>query len=222
LNEKHLQLKTTAKELIEAKLKNDEFLIELNKVKDELARFVEEFDKKNKEQLEFINTIKSFEEKNKATQKEIESLVGLNDKIARSNSEMMEREQELTEGLQLLEVKINDLEIENNLLKESLNQRNPKIGELIECKEVMQKEIELLRAKCRQYEIQLEDYDKVIKKPGVKFDNDGVKQELSSEKYHKLEKTLKVKLKDETSVELEALRDHARMLESQNNAVSMF
>eukprot|EP00826_Nyctotherus_ovalis_P044613 TRINITY_DN4828_c0_g1_i1.p1 TRINITY_DN4828_c0_g1~~TRINITY_DN4828_c0_g1_i1.p1 ORF type:complete len:334 (+),score=111.05 TRINITY_DN4828_c0_g1_i1:130-1131(+) len=251
LDEKHMQLKSTAKELTAVQLKNDEFLIELNKVKDELARFVEEFDKKNKEKLEFQATIKSFEEKNEATQREIESLVALNEKLGRSNSEMMEKEQELADGLQSLEAKINELEAENNLLKQ--NSRDPKIGELMKYKDKMQKEIEILRSKCRQYEVQLEDYDRIIKSLDLHFAHDINKQREplnssieshqlantnyeantkrpgtltavhSAEKHPKLEKTLKVKLKDESAeiqpAELYALREHTKLLESQNNKV---
>lgn len=249
LDEKHAQLKNTAKELTAAQLKNDEFLIELNKVKDELALFVEEFDKKDKEKVEFQATIKSFEERNEATQREIESLVALNEKLGRSNSEMMEKEQELAEGLQSLEVKINELETENNLLKQ--NSRDPKIGELMRYKDKMQKEIEILRSKCKQYEGQLEDYDKIIKSLDMHFASDTSSQRNppnsileqshlasantgrpdtltaghSAEKRPRLERTLKVKLKDESAevqtAELDALREHAKLLESQNSKVAL-
>ena len=152
LAEKHEQLKATDTELIVTKQKSEEKSKEIIRLKGEIARLDDELKKTQSDKRGLMTDLDTSESRNKDARAEIEAMTELNEKLSASNKTGLEREQDLSEEIKKLDLKIADLTGKNEAFKKTIESKDKELDTLTEARRANQREIDSLRNKCRETE----------------------------------------------------------------------
>eukprot|EP00826_Nyctotherus_ovalis_P008273 TRINITY_DN12137_c0_g7_i2.p1 TRINITY_DN12137_c0_g7~~TRINITY_DN12137_c0_g7_i2.p1 ORF type:complete len:387 (+),score=128.60 TRINITY_DN12137_c0_g7_i2:98-1258(+) len=163
LAERQVQLRTADKELITTKQLYEEKISEVAGLKAEIARLEDELRRSQLSNRDLQAKIEYEVSQNHTAHEEIDSLVIMNEKLSKMNSEEMVKERELTDKYHILEGKYHDLQADNDVLRRSNSAKEQQIGDAENSRRIAQNEIEVLRGNCSQYEAQLDNRDRKIK-----------------------------------------------------------
>jgi chromosome segregation ATPase len=163
LGEKQIQLKSTDNELITTKQLYEEKISEVAGLRVEIARLEDELRKAQISNRDLQTKIELESAQNRTANEEINSLVLMNEKLTKLNTEEVAKERDLIDKHQILEGKYKDLQIDNDVLRRSNTIKEQQISDVENSRRVAQNEIEVLRGNCSRYEAQLDNRDRKIK-----------------------------------------------------------
>lgn len=163
LAEKQAQLRATDGELISTKQLYEEKIKETVGLRTEIKRLEDELQRVRLDNRDLQAKIEMSNSQNKSANEEIESLVLMNEKLTKFNNDEVAKERELKEQYHILEGKYHDLQVENDALARNNNLKDQQLNDIDNSKRIVQKEVEVLRGNCSQYEVQLDNRDRKIK-----------------------------------------------------------
>lgn len=163
LSDKQAQLRSTDNELIATKQLYEDKLKETANLRSKIAKLEDELKNAHLLNRELQNKIEDISAQNISAHNEIDSLVLMNEKLTKFNNEEIVKGRNLTDQYHILEGRFHDLQVENDLIKRSNTTKDQQIGDLDNSRRVAQKEIDVLRGNCAQYEVQLDNRDRKIK-----------------------------------------------------------
>jgi len=163
LNGKQEQLKATDTELIETKKRCDFLMKELARLKNDIGTLEANFKDMQTENRMLQSKMEASETQNKAAHNEINSLVIMNEKLTKINTDKVNKEREYERNIHDLGAEIQRFKMENEALKRN-NASKDKQLEIIENSRVtLRQEVDSLKGNCSRYEDQLDERDHKIK-----------------------------------------------------------
>ena len=163
LGEKQIQLKSTDNELIKIRQLYEEKINEVAGLKAEITRLEDELRRAQISNRDLQTKVEVANSQSRTANEEINSLVLMNEKLAKLNNEEIMKGRDLTDKYHILEGKYKDLQLENDVLRRTNSVKEQQISDVESSRRVAQNEIEVLRGNCNQYEAHLDNRDRKIK-----------------------------------------------------------
>jgi len=163
LNGKQEQLKATDTDLIETKKRCDFLMKELARLKNDIGTLEANFKDIQAENRMLQSKMEASETQNKAAHNEIDSLMMMNERLTKINTDKINKEREYEKDIRDLEGEIQRFKVENEALKRNNVSKDKELEIIENSKMTLRREVDSLKGSCSRYEDQLDERDHKIK-----------------------------------------------------------